>query len=129
MLLLDTMSCLSHIGHQRIMRGSDEPGHSGQKVGQKGPRARVLVSLFLLAHSLYLSLSLSLCTSLVVPQRQQTRRLAVVSRFTPYFWYYFCCSYFGSAGYMGPFWLFPLLVLSHYKSRCGTVMSGVKDSA
>lgn len=34
---------------------------------------------------LSLPLSLSLCTSLVVPQRQQTRRLAVVSRFTPIF--------------------------------------------
>lgn len=49
----------------------------------KRPRARVLAFLFLLVNFPYLSPSL--CTSLVAPQRRQTRRLAVVSRFNPLF--------------------------------------------
>lgn len=125
-LLLDTMSCFPHIGDQRITRGSDEPGTADRRLGKKasGPGACFLFP----RRQLSLPLTISICTSLVVPQRQQTRRLAVVSRFTPYFWYYFCCSYFGSDGYMGSL-AFSLFLFSHSKSRSGTVMSGVKDSA
>lgn len=126
-LLLDTMS-LTH-GDISGLRGAQMSRAQRTEGWAKRPRARMLVFLFLPVNSP--CLSLSLCISLVAPSPTSAFR-PVVWRLSlalpPIFDSISAVHTLARLGIWDPFH-FPVLVLSHFKSRSGTVMSGVKDSA
>ena len=107
------------------MRGSVERGTADRRVGQKGLQARVLV--FLSLSPTLFAFFLSLCTSLVVPPAATDTSSGGCLSLPPIFGIISAVHTLARLG----IWDVGLLssFLSHSKSRSGTVMNGVKDSA